>query len=367
MKLSFGEFLALKRKENSLTQKELAKKLFVSESTVSKWEQNRANPDITVLPALAEILGVSEHELITSSIDSVQRENNAKAKKWSRLTFGWDLFFLIAYGVTLLTCFIVDLAVNKRLSWFFIVLSSLMLAATFTNLPRYVKKYRLLILSLSPLLALSLLLGVCCLYTGGGWFFIAAVPIVVSFSCVFLPIYTKVYRFPEIIKRHSEFFCLAINGLLAVAMIFVIQGYTLKYGFTSLRWATAVALPLMIFGAAIAASIIFLCKYLPACKCFRASAVLFFLAVILPAGEFGVDKLLTAVFGFAGQSTYRPDLSQWTGDYVNNNVQLLIFLTLVLLSVIFLLVGIFRRKREKTKNKPVWVYFSFIYCKYVSG
>ena len=73
MENNFGEFLKQKRQEKSLTQKDLAKKLFVSESAVSKWEKNIAHPDITLLPTLSEILGVTEHELITASIDKQSR------------------------------------------------------------------------------------------------------------------------------------------------------------------------------------------------------------------------------------------------------------------------------------------------------
>ena len=74
MEITFGAFLKEKRQEKNLTQKELAEKLFVSDSAVSKWEKNVARPDITLLPKLSEILGVSEHELITASIDTHARE-----------------------------------------------------------------------------------------------------------------------------------------------------------------------------------------------------------------------------------------------------------------------------------------------------
>ena len=69
MENSFGWFLKQKRQEKNLTQKQLAKILFVTESAVSKWEKDVAHPDITLLPKLSEILGVTEHELITASVD----------------------------------------------------------------------------------------------------------------------------------------------------------------------------------------------------------------------------------------------------------------------------------------------------------
>lgn len=38
-KKSFGEYIRRKRQEAGLTQRELAERLYVAESTVSKWER----------------------------------------------------------------------------------------------------------------------------------------------------------------------------------------------------------------------------------------------------------------------------------------------------------------------------------------
>ena len=76
---SFGDFLRQKRQEKNLTQKELSKLLFVSESAVCKWEKGASYPDITLLPKLSKILGVSEHELITASVDNKSREEKIQA------------------------------------------------------------------------------------------------------------------------------------------------------------------------------------------------------------------------------------------------------------------------------------------------
>ncbi len=80
MENTFGSFLRQKRQEKNLTQKQLSKLLFVSESTISKWEKDVAHPDITLLPKLSEILGVSEHELITASVDNKQEKKRTKRK-----------------------------------------------------------------------------------------------------------------------------------------------------------------------------------------------------------------------------------------------------------------------------------------------
>lgn len=66
---NFGEFLAKKRKEKNLTQKQFADKLFLTESAISKWERNKSRPDIQLLGEISQLLDVSEHELITASVD----------------------------------------------------------------------------------------------------------------------------------------------------------------------------------------------------------------------------------------------------------------------------------------------------------
>ena len=194
MENTFGSFLRQKRQEKNLTQKELSKLLFVSESTVSKWEKDVVHPDITLLPKLSEILSVSEHELITASVDNKAREEKNQAKKWRAFSHSWSLFFYIAYGVALISCFICNLAIDKTLSWFWIVLSALILAFTFTNLPKLIKKYKLILIPLSQYLALVLLLGVCAIYTKGNWFFIASFSIFLGAVIIFTPIYIAKYK-----------------------------------------------------------------------------------------------------------------------------------------------------------------------------
>lgn len=60
----FGAFIAALRKEQGLTQQELADRLFVSNKAVSKWERGQSLPDIALLEPLAQCLGVSVAELL---------------------------------------------------------------------------------------------------------------------------------------------------------------------------------------------------------------------------------------------------------------------------------------------------------------
>lgn len=60
-----GSFIASRRKEKNLTQAKLAKKLYVSEKTVSKWENGNGLPDTAILTSLCEILEVNLNELLS--------------------------------------------------------------------------------------------------------------------------------------------------------------------------------------------------------------------------------------------------------------------------------------------------------------
>ncbi len=346
MKQTFGEFLSSQRKACGLTQKELATMLFVSESTVGKWEQNRANPDITVLPMLSEILGVSEHELITAGIDTVQRENNRKARKWTHLSFGWHLSFAIAYGTAILTCLIVDLAVGDGLSWFWIVLASCLLSASFTNLPGFVRRARLLTITLSELGVLILLLGVCCIYTDGDWFFVAAVPCIVAFLMIFLPIYARVYAVPQWIKRHSALWSLATDTAALICMFFVIECFTSTHSYAPSGWTVDVAIPILLSCAAMTAVIIAVMRYLPISRWFKTAGVLAVFGVSLPLIYGLIGVIVHRVFG-EPSPIFEPHLLIWNLQTVSSNVQLLIILTIWTAAVIFAGIGLMAQKRKK--------------------
>ena len=62
----FGCFVAERRKEQNMTQKDLAVKLQVTDKAVSKWERGLGFPDINSLEPLADALGVSIIELMRS-------------------------------------------------------------------------------------------------------------------------------------------------------------------------------------------------------------------------------------------------------------------------------------------------------------
>ena len=62
---TIGDRIKSKRKDAGMTQLELASKLNVTDRAVSKWEQNEGNPDISILPRIADLFNVTLDYLMT--------------------------------------------------------------------------------------------------------------------------------------------------------------------------------------------------------------------------------------------------------------------------------------------------------------
>lgn len=61
---NMGELISELRKQQDMTQKELADELNVTDKAVSKWERGISCPDINTVPKLAKILNISSEELL---------------------------------------------------------------------------------------------------------------------------------------------------------------------------------------------------------------------------------------------------------------------------------------------------------------
>ncbi len=70
--IKIGNFISFLRKEQNLTQRELAERLGVTDRAVSKWENGRGLPDLSLLVPLCEALGISVNELLCG--ERIERE-----------------------------------------------------------------------------------------------------------------------------------------------------------------------------------------------------------------------------------------------------------------------------------------------------
>ena len=72
-----GALIAQIRKENGLTQKQLADKIGVSNATISKWETAKGFPDISLLEPLADALNISVSEILAGEkLESTEKSDD---------------------------------------------------------------------------------------------------------------------------------------------------------------------------------------------------------------------------------------------------------------------------------------------------
>ncbi len=80
MKVTLGAFIASLRKEKGLTQRELSEMLCVSDKTVSHWERDETSPDISLLPIIADIFGITVDELLKGGRNGQEKAQNEEKK-----------------------------------------------------------------------------------------------------------------------------------------------------------------------------------------------------------------------------------------------------------------------------------------------
>ena len=113
-----AEYIIKKRKEKGLTQKDVATKLHVSVSAVSKWERGLSYPDITLLEPLSLILDTSMVELLKGEdLDDDLSKYEAhdlikelvsinRMKEYKKKTLMSDVFYIVALFIvtTVIIC-----------------------------------------------------------------------------------------------------------------------------------------------------------------------------------------------------------------------------------------------------------------------
>ncbi len=103
MKKTLGTIIAELRKQHGMTQLELAEKMGVTDKAVSKWERDLSCPDISSLPNLAEVLGVSVEDLM-----QVKKEAEAPTSKVAEILEVAPKAVALAMGVAVAALTILD-------------------------------------------------------------------------------------------------------------------------------------------------------------------------------------------------------------------------------------------------------------------
>ncbi len=88
--MEFHEKLQELRKNRGITQEELAEKLYVSRTAVSKWESGRGYPSIDSLKAISNYFSVTIDDLLSGEklISIAEKENDSNIRSLCELLFG---------------------------------------------------------------------------------------------------------------------------------------------------------------------------------------------------------------------------------------------------------------------------------------
>lgn len=73
--IKIGKFIAECRKKNNLTQMQLAEKLNITDRAISKWENGKTMPDVSIMLDLCHILKISVNDLLCGEVITMNDYN----------------------------------------------------------------------------------------------------------------------------------------------------------------------------------------------------------------------------------------------------------------------------------------------------
>ena len=313
-KKKFGSYIKECRTNKNYTQQELANLLYVDPTTISKWERGITYPDITMIPDICKVLDITEHELIQASRDTEYRKIEKEAKTFMNIKKSIFWTINICYIVALLVTFIVNLSVNHTLSWFFIVLSSLITAYTFCPTITFLfNRNKFLVFILSTIASLFILFLTCSIYTKNYWFLIPTVGLLIGYFILFFPRIYKNILFSlsdekrNIMKRY--FYLIYLGSILALLCIL----YLVIYLYNSFNIMLAIIITLSIFAVLLLFTVLYL---------FKASKLVYKIILIV----FGIILIgvttLSLVNAFYLKSTKYTGILQITENYTRIKLEI---------------------------------------------
>ena len=112
--MNLGKKIAELRKNNNLSQEELAEKVGVARQTISKWEMGDTTPDINQVKAISKIFNISIDELVDNDINNVIVEKVSNTEKLAGITIKIlkVLGIMIIVFITLIFLFVIIFMVD---------------------------------------------------------------------------------------------------------------------------------------------------------------------------------------------------------------------------------------------------------------
>ena len=238
------------------------------------------------------------------------------------------------FMIPVLVCLIVNLAVGAALDWFFIVLASLIVAASLIVVPLVMPENKFLWTLGTFTASLLLLFGVICIYTRGTWFFVASSSVLLGFSVCFLPfaVYTK--PLGTLIGNQKGLVVMTSSTLFFGLMMLSIGLYTKSSDFR--RIAPVISLPIL---ALIWLLFLFI-RYTKLEALVKAGICTSVIGVF----SFFADSLINTWIGNKTPlPVFRPFI--WRINTIDGNVKWLILISCSIAGIILIVSGIIKRTK----------------------
>lgn len=244
--------------------------------------------------------------------------------------------------IPVLVCLICNLAVNHALDWFFIVLTSLLVLASVTVVPFAAAEKKFLWSLISFVASLLLLLLTINIYTGGSWFFLAAVPVIFGLSVVFMPFLVRNIPIPGRFCGRKGLFVMLWDTLWLYGIILVCGLHTAYPDY----WR--IALPITTF-CVFAVWVIYLtARYIKLPSAGLPGLAKAGVLTIL-AGVFTVlvnDVVNAVLFGHFRSFLLNVNFSVWNDFTINPNVHAILLLTTAAAGGGMLVLGMCRKRKK---------------------
>lgn len=246
--------------------------------------------------------------------------------------------------VPILVCLICNLAIGHALDWFFIVLTSLLIVASLTVVPLTVPQNAGMWAILSATGSLLLLLLTVCVYSGGDWFLLTAIPTVFGLSVVFTPYVLAKLPLPEALSCRKGLLSMLWDTLWLYATIVICGIHSGEPEYWRIALSITTICVLVSWG------IFLLVRYTSMHPFSKAGCILCVLGLF---SAFGNDLFMLAAFGTWDVRISHADLLTWGArlseeaymKVIDANVALLAAVACLIIGAVLFAAG--RRVRKK--------------------
>lgn len=241
--------------------------------------------------------------------------------------------------IPVLVCMIVNLATGHGLDWFFIVAASLLVFASLTVVPLVAVRYKGLWTLGSFTASLLLLYAICCAYSHGHWFGIAASSTLFGLAVIFMPFVARVVR-TGFFSQHKALLVILTDTVLFALMMFSIGESVRSMDYWRLTISICSVFLVFIW------VILLLARYVKVNGLIRAGAIVFWCTTFAACA----NNIIHMLLGYAVVwHAFHPFV--WNGSTINGNINWVVFIAGAVIGGGLILGGILVRLFKNPDSK----------------